>query len=174
MSVRTPSAAILALLVTIVPVAASAQALKVGVFDKQRIVDESKLGVAAKGRFEKIQGERETEVATKQKAFEALQQAYDQKASVLSEDKRLEMQRDIARSRDELQSSAANADRDLQRAYQTALMEIVGKVDPIIDEYGKANGYDLLFDRQQCAFAKQALDVTADIITKINAAHPQG
>lgn len=164
----------IALLAVLVAATASAQSLKIGVFDKQRIVDESKLGVAAKARFEKLQADREAEVATKQAAYEALQKAYEQKASVLSEDKRLEMQRDIARSRDELQSAASNADRDLQRAYQTALLDIVSKVDPIVAEHGKSNGFDMLFDRTQCAFAKDVLDITKELIAKCDAAYPAG
>lgn len=156
------------------PSSAFAQAApKLGVFDKQRVVDESKLGTSAKTRFEKLQSSREGEVEEKRKAYETLQKAYEQQEGVLSDEKKLERQRELARSRDELQSSAGNADRDLQRAYQQALVEIVQKLDPVIADFAKAEGYDFLFDQTQFAFAKPSYDVTDQIIAKLNAVHPQ-
>ena len=122
---------------------------KLGVFDKQRIVDESGLGKAVKTRFEK------------------------QQAGVLSDEKRLDRQRELARMRDELQSAVGNADRDLERAYKQALLELVQKLDPIITDFAKTEGYDFLFDQQQYAYAKDGFDVTDKIIAKVNATFPQ-
>jgi Skp family chaperone for outer membrane proteins len=167
-----PTATGLFVLVTLAS-AASAQTLKVGVFDKQRIVDESKLGLASKTRFEKLQAEREAEVSEKQKSYETLQASFQQKAQVLSDEKKLELQRDLARARDEWQSAGQNAERDLQRAYQTALMDIVSKIDPIIEDYGKSEGFDLLFDKAQLAFNRPTLEVTDALIAKLNLVYPQ-
>jgi outer membrane protein len=172
-TVRPLVLALAACLTLLAAAPVSAQGLKIGVFDKQRIVDEAKLGLAAKGRFEKLQSAREQEVAEKQRGFEQLQQDYTQKASILTEDKKLDLQRELARARDEWQSAARNADRDLQRAYETALVEIVSKVDPVIAEFGKTNGYDFLLDAAQIAFAREAHDVTPQLISKINALYPQ-
>ena len=83
-----------------------------------------------------------------------------------------DMTRRLARARDEWQSAARNADRDLQRAYETALMDIVTKVDPVIQEFGKTNGYDFLIDGAQLAFSKEAHDVTSQLISKIDALYP--
>lgn len=155
---------------------ASAQATvtaKLGVFDKQRIVDESGLGKAVKTRFEKQQADREAEIDGKQKAYEAAQKSYEQQAGVLSDEKRLDRQRELARMRDELQSAVGNADRDLERAYKQALLELVQKLDPIITDFAKAEGYDFLFDQQQYAYAKDGFDVTDKIIAKVNATFPQ-
>jgi Skp family chaperone for outer membrane proteins len=167
-------AALVAALVLALPLTAAAQSasLKVGIFDKQRIVDESKLGLAAKARFEKLQAEREVEVNAKQKALEELQQSLQQKAPVLSDDKRLDLQREVARARDEWQAAANTADRDLQRAYNSALAELVAKIDPVITDYGEKEGFDLLFDKAQCAFNRPALDVTESLLARLNAQFP--
>ena len=148
--------------------------LKLGWFDKQRIVDESQLGLVTRERFEKLTQVAEAEVAVKQKAFETLQQSYNQKAQVLSEDKRIELQRQAAKARDELQAAASNADRDLQRAYQSALLDIVNKLEPVIAEYARANGYDLLFDQTQVTFGSAGLEVTDPLIKKLNEVYPGG
>lgn len=153
--------------------APAAAQLKIGVFDKQRVVDQSKLGRAAKERFERLQGQREQDVAEKQKAFETLKQSYEQKASVLSEEKRRELARQVERAKDELQAAAINADRDLQRAYEQALVEIVNKIEPVIAEFGRENSYDFLFDVTSVAFTRQSHDVTEDVIRKLNAVHPE-
>jgi outer membrane protein len=145
---------------------------KIGVFDKQRIVDESDLGKSVKSRFEKQQADREAELDGKQKAYDAAQKAYDQQNAVLSDEKRLDRQRELARMRDELQSAAGNADRDLERAYKQALLELVQKLDPVITEFAKAEGYDFLFDQQQYAYARDGFDVTDKIIAKVNAQFP--
>ncbi len=151
----------------------SAEGLKIGVFDKQRIVDESQLGKVIKTRFEKQQADREAEIEGKRKTFEAAQKAYEQQASVLSDEKRLERQRELARQRDELQSAMSNADRDLQRAYQQALLELVQKLDPLIADFAKAEAYDFLFDQEQYAFARDGFDITNKVIAKVNATYPQ-
>lgn len=151
---------------------ATAQDLKVAVFDKQRIVDESRLGAATRARFEKQQKEAENEVIEKQKAFEAIQASYQQKAQALSEEKRLELQRQVAKARDEFQAVAQNADRDLQRAYQQSLLDIVKKMDPIILAFAEEKGYDLMFDQTQFVYGAKALDVTNQIIARLDAAHP--
>jgi outer membrane protein len=153
---------------------ASAQALKIGTFDKQRVVDESKLGQAAKDKFEKLQAARESEVDEKQKTYETLKKAYDQQSAVLSDDKKLERQRELARAQDEWQSAAGNADRDLQRAYQSALLDIVQKIDPVIADFAKAEGYDFMFDQTQYTFAKETFDVTQKLITKLDALYGSG
>ena len=176
-SARSPRATLVTLLALALAVyapAAFAQgAVKIGVFDKQRIVDESALGKGVKTRFEKQQTDREAEIEAKQKAFDAAQKAYEQQSAVLSDEKRLERQRELARQRDELQSDMSNADRDLQRAYQQALVELVQKLDPLITDFAKAEGYDFLFDQQQFAYAKDGYDVTDKIIAKVNATFPQ-
>jgi len=167
--------AVLALAALAVALPAAAQApLKMAWFDKQRIVDESKLGVASRERFEKQQQAAEAEVAEKQKAFETLQQSYNQKAQVLSEDKRVEMQRQVAKARDEWQAAAANADRDLQRAYQSALLDIVNKLDPVIADFARQNGYDMLFDQTQVTFGSATLEVTTELIKKLDTVYPGG
>lgn len=154
--------------------AAAQSGLKIAWFDKQRIVDESKLGIASRERFEKQQQAAEAEVSEKQKAFETLQQSYNQKAQVLSEDKRVEMQRQVAKLRDEWQAAGSNADRDLQRAYQQALMDIVSKMDPVIAEFARQNGYDLMFDQTQVTFGSAAIEVTEALIKKLDAVYPGG
>lgn len=163
----------LCLLAMAAPAQVQAQGTKIGVFDKQRIVDESGLGKAVKTRFEKQQAEREAEIDGKQKSYEAAQKSYEQQAGVLSDEKRLDRQRELARMRDELQSAVGNADRDLERAYKQALLELVQKLDPVITDFAKTEGYDFLFDQQQYAYARDGFDVTDKIIAKLNATFPQ-
>jgi len=147
-------------------------ALKLGTFDKQRLVDESKLGQAVKSKFEKLQKAREGELEDKKKAFDALARAYEQQAPVLSDEKKAERQSELARAQDDLRSDAANADRDLERAYNQSLIELVQKLDPVIQDFARAEGFDMLFDQQQYAFAKEALDVTDKLIAKVNTMFP--
>ena len=161
-----------AVVACLAPVAARAD-MKIGTFDMQRMVDQSKLGTGAKGRFEKLQSAREAEIEDKKKSFEALKKTYETQAGALSDEKKLEKQRELAKMRDEVQSAMDNADRDLQRAYQAALVEIVQKLDPLIADYAKTEGYDLMLDQTQFAFARPEYDITDKIIAKIDAMYPQ-
>jgi Skp family chaperone for outer membrane proteins len=159
------------LLLAALPAAAQGS-LKIGTFDKQRIVDESKLGVGAKSRFEKLQTAREAEIDEKKKSFEGLRKTYEQQEGALSDEKKLERQRELARLRDEVQSAMDNADKDLERAYQQALVEIVQKLDPVIADFAKSGNYDFLLDQTQFAFGKPDFDVTSQLIAKIDALYP--
>lgn len=160
------------LVLVLAPAAARAE-LKLGVFDKQRIVDESKLGTAAKARLDKLVTTRQTEVEEKKKGFETLRKTYEQQQAALSDEKKLERQRELARLRDEVQSIMENADRDLQRATQQAQIELAQKINPVIEEFAKAEAFDFLFDQEQYFFAKPDYDVTVKLIAKLDAAFPQ-
>ncbi|MEM7246763.1 MAG: OmpH family outer membrane protein, partial [Acidobacteriota bacterium] len=127
---------------------------------------------AEKKRFEKLQAEREAEVSAKQSAFQEKQRSYQQRLSVLSEEKRLEAQRELARARDDFEATASNADRDLQRAYQSALLEIVAKIAPVVTDYAQATGYDFVFEVSQVEFALDVHDITDALIAKMNEVHP--
>ena len=157
-----------AALVLLAPAAARAD-LKIGTFDKQRIVDQSKMGAAAKGRLDQLVTSRQNEVEEKRKAFEALRKTYDQQQAALSDEKKLERQRELARMHDEVQSAMDNADRDLQRATQQAQIELAQKINPVIEEFAKTEAYDFLVDQEQYFFAKAAYDITDRIIAKLDA-----
>jgi outer membrane protein len=169
---RSAAMAVVVLSLAAAQSALAQSAFKIGTFDKQRLVDESKLGQGVKARFEKLQKAREAELDDKKKAYDALQSAYEQQSPVLSDEKKLERQRELAREHDELQSDLSNADRDLERAYNQSLVELVQKLDPVIQDFAKSEGYDMLFDQQQYAFAKDAMDITDKLIAKINTMFP--
>ena len=163
----------LAVVALLAPAAAHAQA-KIGVFDKQRIVDQSKLGTTAKTKLDKLVTARQDEVEGKRSAFEGMRKTYEQQQAALSDEKRLERQRELARQHDEVQSLMDNADRDLQRATQQAQIELAQKINPVIEDYAKTEGFDFLFDQEQYFYAKPQYDVTDAIIAKLDAMYPQG
>ena len=160
-----------ALLLVLAPAAVRAE-LKIGTFDKQKIVDDSKLGTAAKARLDKLVTARQAEVEERKKAFETMRTTYEQQQAALSDEKKLERQRELARLRDEVQSIMENADRDLQRATQQAQIDLATKINPVIEAFARAEAFDFLFDQEQYFFGKTDYDVTLKLIAKLDAAFP--
>lgn len=141
---------------------------KVGVINIQGAIAGTKEG-------QKASQQLDAKVQPKQKAFDqrqseltGLQDRFNKGSSVLNEEKRNELAREIDRKRKTLERDMADAKDEVTSEEQRILQGLGQKMMTLIEKYAKDNGYSLVLDvsnpNTPVLYASPAIDLTQDII----------
>jgi Skp family chaperone for outer membrane proteins len=173
MSVRVPLLlAAVATVLLLAPAARAQQAVKLGVFDPNKILTSSKQGQAIQDEVNKFRMEREAEVKRKKDEFDKLSDQYKASAPTTSVERKEQMENDLVERRRELERLLRDADADIQRRLKKGLSQLEGEIAKVLDTYAKSNGYTLIFSRDQVAYALPAIDVSDDLIKLLDVQPP--
>ncbi len=149
---------------------ASAQApSKVGVINVQGAIVGTKDG-------QKASQELDTKFQPKNKQFESrrselasLQDQFNKGGSVMSEEKRGQLSRDIDEKKRRLDRDVQDAQEELQGEQQRLLQGLGQRMMAVIEKYAKDNGYTIILDvgnpNTPVLFASSAIDITQDIVS---------
>jgi outer membrane protein len=159
---------LLAAAVALAP-AASAQSLKVGVFDPARILSNSKLGQKLQDELNQYRVTKEAEIKRAQEDFDKRVQQYKAGVDTMSAERREEVETDLGTRRRDLERSARDGDAELTRRRQKAVRDIEQEVAAILDDYGKRNGFTLILQRDLCAFATESIDISEELVKLLDA-----
>ena len=147
---------------------ARAQALKIGVFDAQRISEETAEGAKLKARVRKVQEDKQAELKKMQEELQKLQQEFVATAASLSEEKRKQLGIRIQRKQIELEAAQKSANQELQMEVEQAQAEWQRRLLEAVREYGKANGFTLILPVEVVGYAAPTIDITGDLIRVID------
>lgn len=142
---------------------------KVGVINVQGAIIGTKDG-------QKASQELDTKFQPKNKDFEArrselssLQDQYNKGGSVMSEDKRAQLQRDIDEKKKRLERDTQDAQEELQGEQQRLLQGLGQRMMAVIEKYAKDNGYTMILDvgnpNTPVLYASSGIDITQDIVS---------
>lgn len=145
---------------------------RVAVIDVQRVLTTSSAGKAAYERLKKMQDERIEKAKTMDEEVRKLDADINAKKLSLSEDKITEMSKQLSDKKIAMQRYAQDADREVGEARDRALMELEGKIKPVIDGIGKEMGLAAIFNKYESGlvYASDAIDITDTVIQRFNAA----
>ena len=154
--------------------AAFAQATqgRIAVIDVQKVLATSTAGKAAYERLKKMQEERITKAKGMEDDLRKLETDLAAKRLSLSEDKVVEMGKQISDRKIAMQRYAQDADREVQEARDRALLELENKIKPVIDALGKEMGIAVIFNKFESGlvYASEAVDLTDTVIQRFNTA----
>ena len=139
----------------------------------QGIFNGSTDGKAAAARLQEWEKKKTAEIQTKAKEAEALQAKVNQGGTVLNDQARAQAQRDLQRLQREVTAMQEDAQQEGQGLRQQLLNEFSQKVNPIIAAVAKERGLHMVFsvsDEANVAWADPGLDLTAEIIKRVDAA----
>ncbi len=170
MSMKKLSILIIAILV--LGATAYAQA-KFGTINSQEILQKTKKGKNSLGSLDKIKTAGEKEIKTRQAEIADLEKQL--KSPALNQDSRHKKARTLQDKKIAFKRFVEDAELNFRKKGQTAMMALEKEIVPIIREYGKANGFTLIFDVNNpgLAYFDKATDVTADIIKAVDAKFPK-
>jgi len=136
----------------------------------QRIAAESAEGKASSGRLEALRTKKANELNDKNKQLEAFQAK--QKSSVMSDEARAQVQRDIDKITLEIQRMTQDAQAELQDMQNELQLEFQRKVAPIIQNVATERSIQMLFSQGDAGlvWADAGLDLTAEVIRRFDAA----
>lgn len=140
----------------------------------QRIANESTEGKSATAKIQALQQQKATALAEKNKQLQGLQQKLEKEASVLSSTAASELQKQVERLQVDIQRDTQDAQAEVQELQQALQQEFQLKLEPVLQELGREKGLHFIFNGPDAGlvWADAALDISDDVIKKLDAAKP--
>jgi outer membrane protein len=152
------------------PMFAQSAPNRVAVIDVQKVLATSSQGKAAYERLKKMQEDRVAKAKQMDEEIAKLDQDINTKKISLSEDKLVDLQKQLSDRKIAMQRYAQDADREVTEARDKALMELETKIKPVIDSIGKEMGLAAIFNKFESGlvYASEAIDITDSVIKRFN------
>ena len=142
---------------------------KVGVISIQGALVGTKDGQKASQELDQKFMPRKKEFDTRQNEIAQLQDQYNKGGTVMSEDKRNQLAREIDEKKKRLQRDMQDAEEELQGEQQRLLQGLGQRMMAVIEKYAKDNGYTMILNvsdpNTPVLYASSAIDITQDIIS---------
>ena len=147
---------------------------KVAVIDIQEVLRSSLSGKEALQRLEDAANKKQEYLKQRQTELEDLQKQYN--TAPLSGPKRDELETKIQKLIKEINRFKEDARLELQKAEEAELKKLEEEVLPLINQIGKAEGYQMIYGKFQSGliYLDPALDITSSIIAKYDEAKKSG
>jgi len=145
---------------------------KVAFINPQAIFQQSIEGKAALGRVNALIQKKQKEGEDKAKLLQGNQQKLQTSGSVMNEAARTQLEREIDRQQKEIERFQQDAQAEINELQQEVQSEFLKKVNPMIDQVATEKGVQIVLnaDAQIFAWADLGLDLSADIVKKLDAA----
>ena len=145
---------------------------KIAYVNVQRIASESVEGQAATKRLSSLREEKEKDLVARNAKFEEARKRLKTSASVLSESVRNTQQKDVERLQTDLQRATQDAQKAVEDLQNELQMEFQRKLLPVLSEVSAAKSLHMVFSSidSGVVWADPGLDITSDIIKKLDAA----
>ena len=151
---------------------ASAQSagFKIGVFDANRVSEESDEGKRIAAKLSALGEKKKAELAAKEKEIADIRQQLDSQTLSLSPDKQTQLQKDIQKKGLELQQAQEGARNEFQIEVSEAQNKFQEQLLRVINQFGRDEGFTIVLERATggVAFAAESIDVTTAIVDKFN------
>lgn len=156
------------------PMFAQTTPARVAVIDVQKVLTQSTAGKAAYDKLKKMQDDRMEKAKGMDEEMKKLDSDISTKRLSLSEDKLVELQKQLADKRISMQRYAQDAEREIGEARDRELMALEAKIKPVIDAIGKEMGLAAIFNKFESGlvYASEAIDITDTVIKRFNEAQP--
>jgi outer membrane protein len=145
-------------------------ALKVGVFDANRVSEETDEGKRIAGKLSQLGDKKKGELAAKEKEIQDIRAQLDSQNLSLSPEKVQQLQKDVQKKGLELQQAQEAARNEFQIEVSEAQNKFQEQLIRVINQFGRDEGFTLVIERSTggVAFAAESIDVTTAIVDKFN------
>jgi outer membrane protein len=142
----------------------------------QRIANESAEGKAATAQIQALQQKKAAELAEKQKQLQGIQAKLEKEASVMSVTAQSDLAKQAERLNTEIQRFTQDAQQELTELQEQLRLQFEARVQPVLDEVRQEKGLHFIFNGPDSGLvaADPGLDISLDVIKKLDAAKPAG
>jgi len=150
------------------------QGAKVAYVVLQRIANESADGRVATTRIQALQQKRAAELNEKNKQLTGLQQKLEKEGSVMSASAAADLQKQIEKINVDVQRFTQDAQAEVQELQQALQQEFQQRLEPVLQAVAQEMGLQFVFNGPDAGlvWADAALDISADIIRRLDSAKP--
>ncbi len=153
-----------------VPTLARAQQ-KIGYVNLQQAVTEVDEGKAARDTLKKEFDQKQKTLDDKQNELKRMKDDLDKQMVVMSDDAKREKAAEFERKVNEMQQVYVQMQKDLQEREREMMKVIFDKMEVLIRDIAKAEGYNYVFEQQNAGLmvAPPEANITAELVRRYNA-----
>lgn len=145
-----------------------AQGVKIGVFDPQRVSEETEEGKRIQADLTTFRNNKQALLSSMEMEIKGLQDQLAQQALSLSADRKSAIEKEIQRKMVEIQSAQEAATRELQLEIGEAQAQFQEQLLAVVTQFGTDEGFTMILDAQLVAWATPGVDVTTAIVDAFN------
>jgi len=146
----------------------SAQNLKVGVVDTEKIYSSYKKAQNTQKSFQAERKAKQEELAKKQGELQRMKEEYEGKKSRLRESEKKDYEVKIADKEKEIREFTRQTNAYLLRKNQALTQERLKEISDTISAYAQENKIDLVIDKKYTPYFSLTLTISDKIIEKLN------
>jgi outer membrane protein len=152
------------------PPAPFPQGAKVAYVNLPLVAQNSTQGKSASAKIEELQKRKQTELQEKNKQLQAAQQKLNQSGTVLNDQARGQLEKEVERMQREIQFAQQSAQAEVQDLTQDLQEEFRKALMPIINEIGKERDLHLIFSLGDAGmiWGNPGLDITQDVVRRLD------
>ncbi|WP_045210956.1 OmpH family outer membrane protein [Desulfonatronovibrio magnus] len=150
----------------------AAAAEKFAYVEVQRVLETSKPGEEALNKLSKRFEDMRAELDQERAKLEEMREEMEKQSLVLSQDAQEDLETELRRKVREFQEMFQGYQARMQQEEQALSDPIIDLLFDVINEYGAANNYTMIFDAQGSGiiYASDALNLTDTLIEELNKA----
>ncbi len=136
---------------------------------REAIFANAAVGRAASARLQELTQAAQAEIDAQRQPIETEARALEEQRSSLTEDQFQQRQQAIAQRLRDLQRQAAHSSREIEATRTSVMSRIATEAQPVIAEVYRQKSCGLLFNRNSALGGNFANDLTADVVTALDA-----
>lgn len=147
---------------------------KIGYFDVKRILSEVDEAKTAKDKLQREFAAKQKQLDAKRDELEKMQREIEQKGAVLSQTAKQNMAMEFQQKLVEANKLYGDLQNDLAQQEQRALGELLGRLEPVVIDLAKSEGYTYVVEKNEAGlfYAPAGHDLTAQLIRRYNERFP--
>lgn len=147
----------------------SAQELKIGYVNSERVLREAEPAKRAQAKLEAEFGKREKDLNDQNAALRAQAEKLDRDSPTLSEAEKTRRQRELVELDRDLQRKHREFQEDLTQRKNEELSSVAERANRTIKAIGDAEHYDIILQDQLVIYFSNRVDLTKKVIDALNA-----
>jgi outer membrane protein len=136
---------------------------KIGVIDLDNTLSTTPAGKRANDAFEKTRKSKQTELDKKQEELKKADADLDKQKTVLKPEVYAQKRQELEKKFVELQQVYVKLERDLAGERTKLIQDLLKQASPKIEALAKAEGVNIIVDREAVVWADKAVDLTAKL-----------
>ena len=156
-------------LIAVAGFSASAQEIKIGIVNLDRIFREANTAKAAQTKLEQEFSKREKELNDIAAQLKTTSDKFEREAPTLSESQRATRQKQLVDQDRDFQRKRREFQEDLNTRKNEELQQVIERANKVVKTVAEAEKYDLIV--QEAVYVNPRLDITDKVIKSLNASN---
>ncbi len=152
---------------------ASAKDLRIAVVDMQKLFNSYPGTQSAKDKLKDLEQKKMSDLQDTAQEVKDLKSDLSD-STVLSEKERARKEKELQEKEATLEQAQNDAQKELMNQESEMTQDIVDKIKAIVAGVAKDKGIDLVLDQDKTVYAKDAVDLTDDVLKTFGAASSDG